>query len=335
MASEFNFSDTTPTAPTGAVNAKWQSDASTTPNVSAYIPAATSTSCGVVKPDGSTITIATDGTISAVASSSSNALPTTGGVLTGSLTAPELDATTINGTTVNATNINSSGNAALANVSASAISSGSVIVTGLASAGYVTNTSNGTLQSVAQIPASGIADALASPTAIGSTSANTGTFSTLAANKNIWSPEGDFTNINATTTNSANINSSGTAALTTLTAASASISGAATVSSVTASGEVEGAYIKSTGSIDCVNLNASSALNGASLSVTGSVTGSGFSAGSLTVSGMSTLGNFILTGGGTATSADAGSASALPAKPLGYWVFELNGTWVKVPYYAG
>lgn len=36
----------------------------------------------------------------------------------------------------------------------------------------------------------------------------------------------------------------------------------------------------------------------------------------------------------TATSATAGAATALPATPLGYWETVINGTTVKLPYYA-
>ena len=41
-----------------------------------------------------------------------------------------------------------------------------------------------------------------------------------------------------------------------------------------------------------------------------------------------------LTAASTATSATTGSATALPANPLGYLEMSINGTTVKIPYYA-
>lgn len=75
--------------------------------------------------------------------------------------------------------------------------------------------------------------------------------------------------------------------------------------------------------------------SGASISQVNFPTGTVDIYNNLTVSGMSTLNNMQLTGAGTATSANAGSASALPSAPAGYWVFQLNGTWIKIPYYNG
>ena len=42
----------------------------------------------------------------------------------------------------------------------------------------------------------------------------------------------------------------------------------------------------------------------------------------------------VLTAASTATSATGGSASALPAAPLGYLTQVINGQTVKIPYYA-
>jgi hypothetical protein len=42
----------------------------------------------------------------------------------------------------------------------------------------------------------------------------------------------------------------------------------------------------------------------------------------------------VLTAAVTATSATAGSASALPTTPLGYMTQVINGQTVKIPYYA-
>ena len=41
-----------------------------------------------------------------------------------------------------------------------------------------------------------------------------------------------------------------------------------------------------------------------------------------------------LTGQTTATTATAGAATALPATPAGYLTTTVNGTTVKIPYYA-
>jgi len=50
--------------------------------------------------------------------------------------------------------------------------------------------------------------------------------------------------------------------------------------------------------------------------------------------GKITAQNLALAAATTATSATAGAATALPANPLGYMTFNLNGTNVKVPYYS-
>jgi len=57
-----NLNDTTPSAPAGAVNAKWQADSNNPRNVSAYIPAATSSSPGVVPTPPNDATKFLDGT---------------------------------------------------------------------------------------------------------------------------------------------------------------------------------------------------------------------------------------------------------------------------------
>jgi len=45
-------------------------------------------------------------------------------------------------------------------------------------------------------------------------------------------------------------------------------------------------------------------------------------------------GTITQTSATTATSATAGAATALPATPLGYLQMVVNGTTVKIPYYA-
>jgi endoglucanase len=109
--------------------------------------------------------------------------------------------TTVNSTTVNSTNISSSGTDSLGTVTSSALSSGSVTDTGLTVAGYVTNTSAGVLGTVSEIPVAGITTALASPSAIGSSTPSTGAFTTLSANTSVYSPIGNLTTVNATTGN--------------------------------------------------------------------------------------------------------------------------------------
>lgn len=52
----FNINDTTPAAPSGAVNVKHQMDSSTPQNLSAYVPAATSSTAGVIQLDSSSST---------------------------------------------------------------------------------------------------------------------------------------------------------------------------------------------------------------------------------------------------------------------------------------
>lgn len=64
-----NFNDSSPTAPTGGINNKWQH---TSNSVSSYTPAATGTTPGVIKPDGSTCTV-TGGVLTCTGSAGSNA----------------------------------------------------------------------------------------------------------------------------------------------------------------------------------------------------------------------------------------------------------------------
>jgi len=144
------------------------------------LPAATTSSLGAVEPDGTTISVS-------------------GGVISATGSFSTVSATTVNATTGNITDINSSGTSALATVTASTVSSGSVADTGLSTAGYVTNTAAGVLGTVAQIPASGITTALASPPAIGGSSPAAGTFTALAGNTSVYSPVGNLTTVNATT----------------------------------------------------------------------------------------------------------------------------------------
>jgi hypothetical protein len=64
-----NLNDTTPAAPSDTLNVKWQADAASLDetvarNVSAYVPAATSASLGLVRPDDATIDVAANGVIS-------------------------------------------------------------------------------------------------------------------------------------------------------------------------------------------------------------------------------------------------------------------------------
>lgn len=72
-ASEINLNDASPAAPAAAVNVRWQKGASSGTDpvygipiypVSAHVAAAAASTLGVVKPDGTTLTVASDGTLS-------------------------------------------------------------------------------------------------------------------------------------------------------------------------------------------------------------------------------------------------------------------------------
>ena len=59
-----------------------------------------------------------------------------------------------------------------------------------------------------------------------------------------------------------------------------------------------------------------------------------FGAGGTPVPLRSSAGVPVLTAQTTATSANAGAATALPATPSGYLEVSINGTVFKIPYYA-
>jgi hypothetical protein len=68
-----NLNDTTPAAPSGCENVKWQVDAGSPRNVSANLPIATGSIVGLVKPDGTTITVDGSGVLSASAGAGTGA----------------------------------------------------------------------------------------------------------------------------------------------------------------------------------------------------------------------------------------------------------------------
>lgn len=72
------LNETVPAAPSGDQNVQFQSD-NLTPqqSITAYPKTATTSLRGVVKPDGTTITIASDGTISAASAPTAVAIPST------------------------------------------------------------------------------------------------------------------------------------------------------------------------------------------------------------------------------------------------------------------
>jgi hypothetical protein len=70
-----NLNDATPAAPTGFENVKWQGDASNPRNVSANVPIATGAIVGLVKPDGTTITVDGSGVLSASAGAGTGTSP--------------------------------------------------------------------------------------------------------------------------------------------------------------------------------------------------------------------------------------------------------------------
>ena len=88
MSEIINLSNSTPAAPANSINGRWQKGASSGTDpatgfaifpVSANVPAATVSQLGVVKPDGTSITVATDGTISASSGGGTHSEPLTDG----------------------------------------------------------------------------------------------------------------------------------------------------------------------------------------------------------------------------------------------------------------
>jgi hypothetical protein len=148
MASDFNFSDTTPAAPISNQNVKWQKDGSSPANISAYIPVGsslgTNTFTGnqtapqfnakpsssnagfVVIPDANGETSVAVGVANA-ANTSFLASITKDGNVNGAAA----NFTAFNGTTGNLTNINSTGTAALATVTASAVTASGTVKAGV------------------------------------------------------------------------------------------------------------------------------------------------------------------------------------------------------------
>jgi hypothetical protein len=66
--SVINLSSVTPAAPTDTINVEFQADSNNPRNVSAYVTAATGSSLGIVKPDGTTITVDSHGVITSAGS---------------------------------------------------------------------------------------------------------------------------------------------------------------------------------------------------------------------------------------------------------------------------